>query len=582
MKVGASYYPEIIPPSEWERDLATGREIGLSCLRCGEFAWTAFMPEPGAWTPDWAVEFLELAAEYGYDVIWGTPSAAPPPYLFQKWPDLQMVNQEGLPVPVGVRRNYCPSHEGYMQLCEEVAERLAETLASVEVIKGWQVDNELAGDGFGCWCPLCQKRFQQWLKDKYGDLRQLNSAWQTSIWSQVYSTWEEIPIPVTAFTSHAPSLRLVFRRFRSENWQQFYRRQAEALHRGGAKVITTNFFNLEWDVPFDHWQWRPDLEVMSIGSYTEDEISTRFQLALLQGPEPGEKPLWVLEQKAGQQVAQNLYPEDLGRLERHLRICREAGVEYAVYWHLRQHSAGCEQEHGAVLRHDGKPTRIAYAIGDAIAKAGSIPAVVSAEDKLLLFSFQQQWAQENRRQPGTAWTYWEEVAQSWYAGAKDAWGGVRIGDVSTRQKKAHLVLAPFLQMAEPGLLETLDFYLKNGATVITTADLGRLDFENNVLRKPPLDCLRLWGVDVPELEMLHLRQDAEVAGELEGEKVTGRIFWAVPLDSLSKGIRTVGETEEGEPLALVFPVKKGTLIVVMTALSRGGVKALLDWVVRDK
>ena len=41
MKIGASYYPEVMPETEWAKDLEHGKEIGLSILRCGEFAWSA-------------------------------------------------------------------------------------------------------------------------------------------------------------------------------------------------------------------------------------------------------------------------------------------------------------------------------------------------------------------------------------------------------------------------------------------------------------------------------------------------------------------------------------------------------------
>jgi beta-galactosidase len=41
MKIGASYYPEVLPENEWAQDLKRGKKIGLSVLRCGEFAWSS-------------------------------------------------------------------------------------------------------------------------------------------------------------------------------------------------------------------------------------------------------------------------------------------------------------------------------------------------------------------------------------------------------------------------------------------------------------------------------------------------------------------------------------------------------------
>jgi beta-galactosidase len=569
MKVGASYYPELLPRAAWAQDLATGREIGLSALRVGEFAWSALAPAPGAWETGWARDFLGQAGAAGYDVIWCTPSATPPPYLFDRWPELQAVNVHGHIMNVGGRRHACPSHAGYRELSAETATRLARDLHGAPVV-GWQVDNEIAGDGFTCWCPRCREAFQTWLEARYGSLDALNAAWQTDLWAGRYTAWAQIPMPFN-FQNHTPAIKLAYRRFRSENWQAFYRVQADALRAAGAGPVTTNWYNLTWDIPFDQWAWRPEVDTIGISHYLEDENASRFQLDVLRGPTPGDKPLWVLEQKAGQQNAQNWYPEDLDRLARHLRICAEYGAVYAIYWHLRQHTAGCEMEHGAVLRHDGTPTRVARAIQAAIRDTAHTP-VHPAGDALLAFSFPQQWAQEMRPQPGTAWQYRVEVEEHWYAGARMALGGVRVGPPRAIAE-AKLALAPFLQIEEPGVLEAIRACAAAGGTVVLTADFGRLDGENNVRRVPPLEALRSFGT-VPDLEMLHLRPEAHVRGEISARTIGGRLFWAVP-EGEAVGIGTLSDGAYTGPAALVLPVGKGGIIVALTALDARGVATLL-------
>ncbi len=195
MKIGASYYPEIMAESEWTRDLTTGRELGLSLLRCGEFTWSCLFTPDGKPTMDWTRRFLDTAAHEGYGVVWCTPSATPPPYLFDRWPDLNAMTTDVLVTPVGIRRHYCPSHEGYLDLCAETAYRIAQEIGSHPAIVGWQVDNELAGDGFTCWCDRCGAAFQKWLEQRYGSIDRLNEAWQTRVWSQVYTRFGQIPVP---------------------------------------------------------------------------------------------------------------------------------------------------------------------------------------------------------------------------------------------------------------------------------------------------------------------------------------------------------------------------------------------------
>jgi beta-galactosidase len=580
MKIGASYYPEILPESDWTQDLETGRELGFSVLRCGEFAWDAlFTPEDQA-TTDWAHRFLDVAHGHGYEVIWCTPSATPPPHLFDRWPDLHATSHDGLSMPVGIRRHYCPSHPGYLDLCAEVAQRLVREWGSHPAIRGWQVDNELAGDGFTCWCDRCGGAFHQWLEERYGTVSKLNESWQASLWSQRYTRWAQIPVPRTFRASHSPALKLAWRRFRSDCWLNFYRRQADVMRTAGASCVTTNFFNLAWDVPFDRWKWRPQLDAIGVSHYLEGPREHAFELALLQGPRPGEKSLWVLEQKAGQQASQNLLPDDPGRLERHLAGCARAGAENGIYWHLRQHSAGCEMEHGAVLRHDGKPTRMARAIAAAIQTSAPTEASFPPAERLLIFSFNQFWANETRPALGSVYDYRLEIEKHWFGAAQQLFGNIRVGYFEDVAGDASLILAPFFQLNEPGAEEIFRTAVEAGSTLITTVDFLRLDNENNVRRLAPLGTLAGW-IEIPPLELYQLKPGTIVQGEIAGQTVQGTIFWGVPEDSTpaSSEVHYIGQGRcEGVqgPLALEFRLGRGRVLVGLTALDSSGVQALLQ------
>jgi beta-galactosidase len=56
---------------------------------------------------------------------------------------------------------------------------------------GWQIDNELANESYG---PDSREKFQNWLRDKYRTLDNLNAKWTTAYWSETYSDWNQIPI----------------------------------------------------------------------------------------------------------------------------------------------------------------------------------------------------------------------------------------------------------------------------------------------------------------------------------------------------------------------------------------------------
>lgn len=568
MRVGASYYPEATPREEWERDLATGREIGLSCLRCGEFAWSAFEPEEGHWKPEWALEFLDLAHKYDYAVVWCTPSATPPPFFFDRWPDLNAVSIGGAKMAIGNRRHYCPSHEGYRQRSAEMAERIAQTVSQHPALIGWQVDNEIAGDGFTCWCERCQRAFHVWLQHRYKTLDALNNAWQTMVWSQRYTAWHQVPLPLV---DTAPALKMAYRRFRSDNWLAFYRAQADELHKHSKLPVSTNFYNYSWHVPVDQWAWRKELDAISVSHYLEDADASRFQLAVLRAG--GEKPLWVLEQKAGQQAAQNLLPDDPERIFRHLKICAQSGAELAIYWHLRQHSAHCEMEHGAVLRHDGKPGRIARTIKKAITRVTAEAPRPVGKERLLAFSFEQFWAQEQRPPQVAPWHYCHTV-QEWHSAAARVWGDMPVGPFSSICQTQSLVVAPHVQMREPGVVERLFDYAREGGTLVTTADFARVDVENNIIREAPCSLL---NEDLPPLEMLTIKPDYPLRGSIGNCEFAAKNFWCVADEGYFTAEQTIGALNDGHesgPLAVRIPLGKGQVILVMAEPDRAGLEAL--------
>ena len=88
---------------------------------------------------------------------------------------------------------------------------------------GWQIDNEY---NRVCYCERCQRLFQQYLARKFGLLDTLNERWSTRYWSQTYSAWEQIPIPIGL---HNPGLILEFKHFITESYRRFQRLQVDSL-----------------------------------------------------------------------------------------------------------------------------------------------------------------------------------------------------------------------------------------------------------------------------------------------------------------------------------------------------------------
>ena len=567
MKAGASYYPEVIPRSDWARDLAAGREIGLSVLRCGEFAWSALSPQEGEWQVEWALEFLDLAHRSGYKVIWSMPTSAPPRYLFDRWPDLRASHGFGAAISPASGR-FCRSHDAYLEFSTEVAARLARELGRKAAIIAWQVENGPGGDDDVCCCQRCLAAFRTWLQDRYESLQALNLAWATGAQQQPYTDWQQVELAGILAGFHAAMVD--FRRFASDQRLRFYQGHHRALKSYSPQHVTTLLSTPGSNSLFDRWQAAPYLDAAAVSDSDLDKPLRKFELALAQGPQPGARPLWIIPRQECQRC--NLYPDDLSRIEKDLRLYAEMGVDYAICWNLRQFSRGSDADRRAILRADSKSTRIAPAIARALESLADVSCAPPESRSLLIFSTQQEWAQKCSGPGG----YRSELESQWYPGAHEVLGSVRVGSLSDINETHRLVIAPFCQITEPGMLDSFRRCLDAGGDVITTVDVANRDECGNLLSQAPLEAIRDW-IEPLELDLLNLADDFHAESRTGSISFHGRLFWAIPQGRLkAEKMGRLGAADLSGPVALRFPVGSGRLVIVLTALDRVGVSALLS------
>ncbi|NJK94641.1 MAG: hypothetical protein HC905_06700 [Bacteroidales bacterium] len=96
MPVGAYYYPEHWEQHQWSRDLKRMAELGFSFTHMAEFAWANLEPEDGKFNFEWLDYCIAEAAKNGLKVILCTPSPCPPAWLTNKYPEILLVNAEGI------------------------------------------------------------------------------------------------------------------------------------------------------------------------------------------------------------------------------------------------------------------------------------------------------------------------------------------------------------------------------------------------------------------------------------------------------------------------------------------------------
>ena len=103
MRVGVDYYPEHWPEERWAIDAKLMHEAGLSVVRLAEFAWCKMEPHEGEYDFDWLDRAIATLHAEGIEVVLGTPTATPPAWLHERYPDLYPVDARGYRLGFGTR-----------------------------------------------------------------------------------------------------------------------------------------------------------------------------------------------------------------------------------------------------------------------------------------------------------------------------------------------------------------------------------------------------------------------------------------------------------------------------------------------
>ncbi len=266
--VGVYYYPEHWPKDQWERDIKNIAAMGFEFVHMGEFAWTFFEPEEGKYDFEWFDEVIKLVEKYNLKMILCTPSAAPPVWLAENYPEVLMVDENGITQRHGSRQHTSWSSSKYEKFLEKINTKLSQRYGQNKNVIGWQIDNEPSHYGRYDYSEETRKNFIKWLKGKYKAIDNLNQIWGTAFWSIRYQNFEQIRIPnqkelVQQVNPHA---LLDYKRFSADEAARFLGNQYKTLRKyiSNDQWITSNFMDQHMNVdPYRN----PDLDFAAFTMY---------------------------------------------------------------------------------------------------------------------------------------------------------------------------------------------------------------------------------------------------------------------------------------------------------------------------
>ncbi|MCR5031989.1 MAG: beta-galactosidase [Lachnospiraceae bacterium] len=250
LRLGTCYYPEHWDKSLWKEDLQRMLSAGIGVIRIAEFAWNKIEPAEGEFTYDFYDEFLDLCEEAGMQVIFCTPTATPPAWLTEKYPEVLNAEIDGTLTHHGARRHYNYNSPVYREKSRIITEKSASHYAGRSCIIGWQLDNEFNCETSDFYSEADHRAFRAYVQKKYGTLDALNSAWGTEFWNQTYNDWAQIHGPRhTVHNTQNPHMMLDYIRFISDSCISFAAEQAQIIRKYAKKddFVTTNgmFGNLD-------------------------------------------------------------------------------------------------------------------------------------------------------------------------------------------------------------------------------------------------------------------------------------------------------------------------------------------------
>ncbi len=123
--LGAAWYPEQWRESRWEEDLRLMEAAHITFTRVAEFAWSRMEPSEGKYDFDWLERAIAAAAKHHIAVVLGTPTATPPAWMTQKYPDVLRVESNGIRETHGNRAQASVSSPRYREFCRQIATQMA-------------------------------------------------------------------------------------------------------------------------------------------------------------------------------------------------------------------------------------------------------------------------------------------------------------------------------------------------------------------------------------------------------------------------------------------------------------------------
>lgn len=589
---GAYYYPEHWDESQWERDLKQMHELGFEFTHFAEFAWAQLEPQEGVYDFSWLDRAVALAAKYDLKVVMCTSTATPPVWLSRKYPEILLKSEDGIVQDHGARQHASFASPVYRKLAYRMIEELARHYGNDSRIIGWQLDNEPAVQ-FD-YNQAAEEAFREFLKEKYHhNIQELNAAWGTAFWSEVYSQFEEITLPKTAqmFMNHHQILD--YRRFAAKQTNDFLNEQCRLIKKYAKNQwVTTNYIP---DYDKGHIGGSKDLDFVSYTRYMvygDNEgigrrgyrVGNPLRIAMANDFfRPVNGTYGVMELQPGQVNWGSINPQPLpGAVRLWLWSVFAGGSDFICTYRYRQPLYGTEQYHYGIVGTDGvtvTPGGREYeqfmkeirSLRKDYRPKEDKPETYLKRKTAILWNPENYWSIDRQKQNAT-WNTFAHV-DKYYRTLKSYAAPVDFISEEKDFSQYPVMIVPAYQLADKELVARWKKYVEEGGNLVLTCRTAQKDRFGRLPEAP-------FGSMIDELTGNHIEFYDLLLPQDPGQvKMDGKVYtWNTWGEILQPGTSNevwatyTNEFYEGKPAVTFRKLGKGSVTYIGVDSSDGALE----------
>lgn len=487
--IGTNYHPHDWEEARWPEDIRLMKEAGFTTVRLGHLCWDSYEPEEGVYTFEWFDKVMDLLAEAHIGVVLDISMRPAPRWVHILCPGCDIYDKSGVRQNSLHRYMEDVADPAYQHYALRFAKKMANRYKGHPALFAFGLCNEL-GAGYMSYSPYAEKRFQNWLKKKYGTIECLNKAWAAQRWSRRYNEFGQVMLQNSSLTAGTPEGWLDMRRFFSDGTGEFISMLKEVIETEAPLVRhTSNHYAERESFGFDYLKYCSSfVDYPGMGMYPQyeegDNPSWRFLMHIyMQRLAETDKPMWCLEFQTGSLGEMN-GPYGVDRMRIFMTLIYRC--QMVLGWTWRSMLGGEEQYMYGMLGHDGIPTEnyLEYKQTAADIKKLSqyafpylpkprVAVAYNYENEIVTKYRTMQYRQPYKEAMVEALTYFDDENLDY-----------NIVDLRDLHHEYDLLVVPNYVLMSKEASDTIRMFVQNGGNVVMTGYSAMVDATGKVFDVP--------------------------------------------------------------------------------------------------